>query len=535
MSPPFGVGWEVWIGGAIAIGIALIGGMWKFANWKGGLDQWKKSVDEWKNDVKIILKDLQEAVSVIKEDVASIKAASEKDATKNGMIRRRSPLVPSEKAIEVLEDLNIISQVDANISYIQDEIEKRSQTLIYRDIEDPEERFIESAPGVIHELIKKGKIEEKKIDEAMKKLGDIFPVVTYYGVLLLIAAYILEKRKDRDFIAKPSMIYSQIDMTSSRDLGELLASFDGDANKAIGSLEMSIRSTEQIGKKEELAINKTKLASVYASVDKLEEAEKELRETIKINPNIPWVHFDLGILLDKLKQFEEAEKEYREAIRIKTDFARAHNNLGVLLGELNRFEEAEKELREAIRINPGDAGVHNNLGNALYGLNRLLREAIRINPGGARIHYNLGNVLDELKRFEEAEKEYREAIRINPGDAKIHYNLGILLGKLKRFEEAEKEYREAIRIKTDFARAHNNLGFLLGKLKRFEEAEKEYREAIKVNPNIAEFHGNLGTLYLETGKSEEAKKELEIARRYFEIIGKMEDVKKIDELLRSLG
>jgi len=33
---------------------------------------------------------------------------------------------------------------------------------------------------------------------------------------------------------------------------------------------------------------------------------------------------------------------------------------------------------------------------------------------------------------------------------------------------------------------------------------------------------------------EEAKKELEIARRYFEIIGKMEDVKKIDELLKSL-
>ena len=148
MSPPFGVGWEVWIGGAIAIGIALIGGMWKVATWKGGLDQWKNGIDEWKNDIKIILKDLQ-------EDVAVIKSASEKDATRNGMLQRHSPLVPSKKAIEILEDLNILSQVDAIIPYIKDEIEKRSQISIYREIEDPEERFIEIAPSVIHALIKK--------------------------------------------------------------------------------------------------------------------------------------------------------------------------------------------------------------------------------------------------------------------------------------------------------------------------------------------------------------------------------------------
>ena len=240
MSSPFGVGWEVWIGGAIAISITLIGGMWKLANWKGGLDQWKKSVDEWKNDVDNRFDKLVENINTLLSDVAVIKSASEKDATRNGMLQRRSPLVPSEKAIEILEELNILSQVDANISYIQEEIEKRSMTSIYRDIEDPEERFIEIAPGVIHALIKKGKIEEKKIDGATVRLEQKFRVVTYYGVLLLIAAYILEKGKEKGFIAKPSMIYSQIDMTASKDLDEALASFGGDADKAIRSLEMSI-------------------------------------------------------------------------------------------------------------------------------------------------------------------------------------------------------------------------------------------------------------------------------------------------------
>lgn len=203
MSPPFGVDWGVWISIGFAIAIALIGvmgkTMWNFATWKGGLDQWKNGIDDWRNSVDGRFDKLVENINTLMSDVAVIKSASEKDATRNGMIQRRSPLVPSEKAVEILEELNILSQVDANVSYIQGEIEKRSQTSIYRDIEDPEERFIEIAPGVIHALIKKGKIDEKKIDEAMKNLEEFFPVVTYYGVLLLIAAYILEKGREKKF------------------------------------------------------------------------------------------------------------------------------------------------------------------------------------------------------------------------------------------------------------------------------------------------------------------------------------------------
>ncbi len=404
MNPPFGVGWEVWIGGAIVIAIALIGSLWKLGNWKGGLDQWKNGVDGWRNGMDNRFDKLVENINTLMSDVAVIKSASEKDATRNGMLQRHSPLVPSKKAIEILDDLNILSQVDANIPYIQDEVEKRSQISIYREIEDPEERFIEIAPSVIHALIKKGKIEDKKIDEAMDRLEKVFPTVTYYGVLLLIAAYILEKGEEKGFIAKPSMIYSQIDMAGLKDRDELLASFDGDAEKVIKSLEMSIRSLEGIGKKEELARDMNKLAGIY----------------------------------DYVGMRDEAEKEYRDAIRIYPDFAKAHNTLGNLLNERGRKEDAEAE------------------------------------------------------------------------------------------------YREAIRIKSDSAVAHYNLGNLLYSTGRKEDTETEYRDAIRINPDYAEAHGNLGILYLKTGKKEEAKKELAIAKRLFDAQVREADVKKAEELLKSL-
>ena len=197
---------------------------------------------------------------------------------------------------------------------------------------------------------------------------------------------------------------------------------------------------------------------------------------------------NIAIEADKEKDNEKREigvKYFEKVIKINPNDAEAHNNLGNLLQNLKRYEEAEKEYREAIRINPNDADAHNNL----------------------------GNLLKDLKRYEEAEKEYREAIRINPNLAEAHNNLGNLLKDLKRYEEAEKEYREAIRLNLNDADAHNNLGALLANLKRYEEAEKEFREAIRINPNDAEAHNNLGNLLADLNRYEEAEKEYREAIR----------------------
>ncbi|RCV63795.1 hypothetical protein C5S53_12055 [Methanophagales archaeon] len=69
---------------------------------------------------------------------------------------------------------------------------------------------------------------------------------------------------------------------------------------------------------------------------------------------------------------------------------------------------------------------------------------------------------------------------------------------------------------------------------RKEDAEAEYRDALRINPNHAGAHGNLGILYSKTGKKEEANKELEIAKRLFDEQGREADVKKTEELLKSL-
>ncbi len=76
-------------------------------------------------------------------------------------------------------------------------------------------------------------------------------------------------------------------------------------------------------------------------------------------------HLKKGVLFYNDGLLDEAIREWREAIRINPDLADAHTNLGVALDDKGLLDEAIKEYREAIRINPDNAIAHYNLGLAL--------------------------------------------------------------------------------------------------------------------------------------------------------------------------
>jgi hypothetical protein len=64
------------------------------------------------------------------------------------------------------------------------------------------------------------------------------------------------------------------------------------------------------------------------------------------------LHYNRGVSLQKSKRFNEAEKEFREAIEINPKYVEAIHDLGVSLANLKRYEEAENEWRKALIINP---------------------------------------------------------------------------------------------------------------------------------------------------------------------------------------
>jgi len=91
-------------------------------------------------------------------------------------------------------------------------------------------------------------------------------------------------------------------------------------------------------------IPQTEMALLYALTERRDEA----CTVAEIKDDTAMFHHDLGNLLYRSRRFEEAEKEYREALRLEPDFARAHANLGFLLKRLKRSEESVQEFEMAL-------------------------------------------------------------------------------------------------------------------------------------------------------------------------------------------
>jgi TonB family protein len=91
----------------------------------------------------------------------------------------------------------------------------------------------------------------------------------------------------------------------------------------------------------------------------------ELREAIRLNPDFPEAHLNLGLVFFQNREGRAAMKEYREAIRLKPDLPEAHLSLGIALAWTGDLNGAITEYREVTRLKPDCEEAHRNLGYEL--------------------------------------------------------------------------------------------------------------------------------------------------------------------------
>ncbi|MCR5876069.1 tetratricopeptide repeat protein [Phenylobacterium sp. J426] len=116
---------------------------------------------------------------------------------------------------------------------------------------------------------------------------------------------------------------------------------------------------------------------------------------------------DRGVAAYRADDYRRAADLFAEAVRLAPDDPRPHQNLGAALRLLDRFEEAEAAYRRAIALDPGLAGRWTSLATHLRHLGRL----------------------------EEAEAAYREALARAPGERDATAGLGYALLTLGRYAE----------------------------------------------------------------------------------------------------
>jgi tetratricopeptide (TPR) repeat protein len=223
-----------------------------------------------------------------------------------------------------------------------------------------------------------------------------------------------------------------------------------------------------------------------------DDAEKELRLSISLNPNVPdayytlakilwgkpnwedevsslcnlmferfpknpWPFIYLGFLHEIRNDFVNAENYYRKAIAIAPNLLDSYDHLLIILHQSNRFDEAQQVYPQVVKLLPRNNEKY-HFYSALY-------------------HHVDG-------KYSEAVTAYKQVVRINPNNVNAYVNLAILQDEqLHQPEEAEKAYRRSIQLNTNAPEVYFNLGLLLiDNFHRYDEAEEMFQKTLEINP-----------------------------------------------------
>lgn len=99
----------------------------------------------------------------------------------------------------------------------------------------------------------------------------------------------------------------------------------------------------------------------------LPQAEANLEEIVKVRPDIPEAHFNLGWVKHQLQKYDDAVVHLAAGLQLQPNEVRAYNLLAISQRELGRFAEAEASYRKALALAPDNPRLHLNLG-ILYDL-----------------------------------------------------------------------------------------------------------------------------------------------------------------------
>ncbi len=89
------------------------------------------------------------------------------------------------------------------------------------------------------------------------------------------------------------------------------------------------------------------------------------REAMRINPDVPVIHYNYGVLLAGDRRIAEAAQAFQTCLRLDPYHADAHHNYAVILESEGKLEVAASHHRKAIENRAGFRSAHFHLGRIL--------------------------------------------------------------------------------------------------------------------------------------------------------------------------
>jgi tetratricopeptide (TPR) repeat protein len=170
----------------------------------------------------------------------------------------------------------------------------------------------------------------------------------------------------------------------------------------------------------DLSISYFELAEKISEDDKIKEAARE---------QLAVAYYNRGLAYARSNQYEEAIKDFKKALELNPKYAGAYNNRGNVYHELKQYKKAIEDYKEALELNPNLTVTYYNRGIAYCKLNKTeeaiedYNAAIKLNSKYAKAYYNRGIAYYDLDNYEKAIKDFKKALELNPKDVEA-YRMG---------------------------------------------------------------------------------------------------------------
>jgi|GEM_PF-2352830 len=290
-----------------------------------------------------------------------------------------------------------------------------------------------------------------------------------------------------------------------------------------------------------LARDQISLGDKSRSEKKYAEAIAHYKKSISVEPSVD-AYNELGIVyLDDLNQPQEALVVIQEALRLNPNAPSVHHNLGTVYYELEQYEKAAAAAQQAIRLKPDRAQDWNLLGVSYRAMDKYAeaiaahKEAARLQPGNPTYIDNLALVYLDTGRKEDALEACRLLQKVSPTKGKELYeeinlsfgtpdndvanlDLGLFIYQdlgTRGYVNALRALRRAVLLTRDpdtSGRAHYAIGEIYHDEKKstlatgeFEQAAAAYQQAIRVEPREGSNYYWLGMADVGLGRKEAAR------------------------------
>jgi len=237
------------------------------------------------------------------------------------------------------------------------------------------------------------------------------------------------------------------------------------------------------------------LARLYRFQNQHDEAEKVLRNVLKIEP-------DNSPALEQLSQLLIDEGRSQEATELLSQAAGdsaspdVYDLLGDAYAQSKDYAKSEEAYRKAVEADPDDPGHRHGLAQALMEQDKYaealeqFKKLSDLEPGSYEDRLRAAQLYRRLGQFDEAESSLARAKQLAPGNLEILYNEALLYDDEGRYDDAIKVLSDAIAgIKSEPGGNPNALAILyeqLGHAYRdqgnFQAALDSFQELAKLSP-----------------------------------------------------